>query len=673
MTTTRDPKGIVLEAELLASSPEQVRAWLVERAKEERRFRRDDGGDLERVLLERGDALITLSLARYCASVEVARAILTGPARGDKALRLALLMNEPLGRVGLIGMPCELLEKDQPVDKFLAALDVEEIWALFSNRYLSEDFLVDFFEQKAPWQALDDERRYYAIACLGDNPRMQASYDGNRYYHTWTKHTHNQVLDAAWELSEKLPVTRVWADTLSWLYEKLDPGLALTTIKNPLELAARWVPDPADAKQIEEEKKDLERGTLGSFARVRKNIAGLAVAGSHSQEERRALANHADPAVRAAFYAGVSLSRKEEMEAGERDPLLSFKMMENPAVWRTKAHCKLLEKMARDNVEAHGRGFRHRRRFEFVPVGWQGRWAISENGAPKLSWRASLSNRRCELHLSDGSDVGKWETIITVSPRDKTPDGKMGFEHRDGTVKPGYMVSTGPNMLAVYVAVSFENFDRLLASFRAGMLPTLTFAFDSTTSPTDGRLCGPSLTGAITETEDVTSGTTIYRWDNTQEDADTVAAEACEFSHSTSFEPPSVPELHEPSKLSRSFGVAFAAAINIAAIALAATAFATVSTKFQVITISLLLLLYVVIEGGIMVIRHNVARAEIFAYKRFVMLRTFVGLTTTPEEGQTLWKLEEKLDNPGAWVHIDVLGTGILCCMALYKLVTVLW
>lgn len=342
---SRDPKDIVLEAELLASPPDRVRAWLMEIAKEKASiiFSRDDC--IERALLKRGDALITLSLARYSASFEVARAILAGPARDDKVLRLALLMNETVGRASIGHMPSVLLG-DQPIDRFLAELDEEEITALFSNRELDDNFLISFFEQKAPWQALDHERRLVAIRTLQSNPRMQAAYDGP--YDGYAEYMHNKVFDAAWELADKLPVTAEWAGYLRWLYEKLIPQAH--SIEKPLELAARWIPDPTDAKQIEQEKQDLERGTLGVFAGMRKSIARLAVAGLHSQEERRAFANHEDPAVRAAFYAGTALTLEEMRAADARDPLLSFEeMMWNSSVWSTKVHRKLLHDMAWDS------------------------------------------------------------------------------------------------------------------------------------------------------------------------------------------------------------------------------------------------------------------------------------------------------------------------------------
>lgn len=345
MKSTRDPKNVVLEAELMASSAEYVRAWLEENARKKtsRLFGRDDG--IDHALLKRGDPLILLSLARFSASADVVRTILNGPARSSKALRLTVLMNETVGKLSFRGIPAAFVE-DRNIDGFLAVLDAEEVTALFSNAALDDGFLIDFFEQKVTWQALDDERRLLAIQALQNNSRMQAPYDGP--YDGHAEYTHNRVFAAAWELAGKVLVTAEWAAYLCWLYEKLPPEAY--SIKNPLELATRWMPDPADTERIESEKKSLEGGTLGVFAGMRKGIARLAVAHAYSQEERRALANHEDPAVRAAFYAGAPLTLEEIKAADQRDPLLSFEqMMWNPAVWRTKAHRKLLHHMAWDS------------------------------------------------------------------------------------------------------------------------------------------------------------------------------------------------------------------------------------------------------------------------------------------------------------------------------------
>lgn len=339
----RNPKTVVLEAELLASSPESVRDWLKESAKERTSALWMRKEEIDQVLLARSDPLVTLSLAQYSQSSRVVQAILAGPARANKAVRLAALMNEAVARAAF-GFPAALVE-DRQVERFLSELDAEEILALFSNSELSDSFLRDFFEQKGPWQALDEEGRFTAIAALSRNTTLLHPYEGA--YDGWAEHNRNSVFEAAWALAAKVPVTDKWAAHLGLLYGELLPG-AYSIVK-PLELAARWIPDPSDTEQVGSEKKDLEQGRLGIFAMVRKYLARLALSRTYSREDRRAFFNHEDPAVRAAYYASADLTVDDIRAADERDPFLSFEeLVWNDAVWRTKAQRQLLHDMAWD-------------------------------------------------------------------------------------------------------------------------------------------------------------------------------------------------------------------------------------------------------------------------------------------------------------------------------------
>jgi hypothetical protein len=342
----RDPKTVVLEAELLASTPERVRGWLEESLKQNgfKLHGRDE--DLELALLARGDALITISLAKLASSFRVVQEIMAGPAREDKAVRLAVLLNEVVGEVAFGGMPDVLLKQRKEVDAFVALLDEQETATLFSNPTLADDFLIDFFEQKGPWQTLDEARRFAAIRALQANPRMQVPYDG--IYDGYAEYTHNKVFSAAWDLSSKVPVTPEWAAHLCWLYEKTPAESWF--LENPQQIAVRWVPDPADTEHIESEKQALERGDLGVFAQMRKGLARLSVAAAHNADERGLLAKHDDSAVRAAFYSNAPMTVVEMKQADERDPLLSFEqMMWNSRVWQTKAHREQLHAMAWDS------------------------------------------------------------------------------------------------------------------------------------------------------------------------------------------------------------------------------------------------------------------------------------------------------------------------------------
>jgi hypothetical protein len=270
--------------------------------------------------------------------------VLFAGAVDNKAVRLAVLMNEVVSYHALTQTPRWLLA-GQSVTQFLTELDYEEVLALFSNPTLSDDFLVGFLEQKDPWQALDETGRLLAIKALGDNPRMQRKYDGPVDF--LAEAAYDQVFDAAWQLAFRVPVTKAWATVLSMLYLRLRPAV---TVKNPLQMAARWIPDPDDSDQVAAEREGIQAGTLGPFARVRQCIARLAVNAAYVLEDRQKLASHEDAAVRAALYFTGNLSL-EEMRAGfERDSMLALsEMLKNPLLWRTRAKRSALRKMARDS------------------------------------------------------------------------------------------------------------------------------------------------------------------------------------------------------------------------------------------------------------------------------------------------------------------------------------
>ncbi len=124
--------------------------------------------------------------------------------------------------------------------------------------------------------------------------------------------------------------TRAWAELLGNLYNKTTP--AAFSIKDPLKLAPRWVPDPSDNKQVEIEAKELNEGYCLCYAHVRQGIARIAVAG-YSQKLGDILA-HPDPAIRAAAYRDAELTAEQMKAADAKDPQLAFNyMLYNRKLW----------------------------------------------------------------------------------------------------------------------------------------------------------------------------------------------------------------------------------------------------------------------------------------------------------------------------------------------------
>jgi hypothetical protein len=341
---TRKPRAVVLQAELLASSPERVWDWLEHRAADKRALEASEYEEPDGALFaRRHEPLIKLALARFGADHAVLRMLFAGGVN-NKAVRLAVLMNE-VASYQILALTPRWLLAGQSITEFLTGLDYEEVVALFSNQTLSDDFLSGFLEQKDPWQALDETGRLLAITALSDNLRMrtemQSGYGDPESY--LAEIAYNEVFEAAWRLAFNVPVTKAWATVLFMLYLRLRPA----TVKNPLEMAARWIPDPDDFDQVASESEGVRAGTLGPFAGVRRCIARLAVNAAYSLEDRQKLAAHEDVAVRAALYSAGNLSL-EEMRAGfERDSMLALsEMLENPILWRARVKRTALRKMA---------------------------------------------------------------------------------------------------------------------------------------------------------------------------------------------------------------------------------------------------------------------------------------------------------------------------------------
>lgn len=91
----------------------------------------------------------------------------------------------------------------------------------------------------------------------------------------YAEYSHGSVFNAAWKLAERMPVNERWSRALCLLYDRMQTDAV--SIDKPLELAARWHPDPGNVELIEKEAKELERGWLPSYQGVRKGLARLAL------------------------------------------------------------------------------------------------------------------------------------------------------------------------------------------------------------------------------------------------------------------------------------------------------------------------------------------------------------------------------------------------------------
>lgn len=335
---------LITEAELLASSPERVYMWLEARAAKNDRFETNIDEDVEQALVERGDPLIDIALARFAKFDRTAHALfsrarfINSHQAHERALRLAILSSESLhGLFSFQGIPAGLFDKDGiELQQWLSLADEIELVALFSNPKIGQSFLRDFLEGKEPWQALDDPRRLIAIRSLSNNKRMTERYSGDM--DGYAEYSHDSVFFASWKLAETLPATKEWANALGMLLQAT-PHLSLH-LENPLIVAQRWRPSHSDTDSEKEDVEIAKAGYLWGYASTRKALAQLASSSAELQSE---LLVSDDPAFRDAVYTSGSMSSEQILAAYERDKNLAVNSgQRNDQIWRSAESRKAL-------------------------------------------------------------------------------------------------------------------------------------------------------------------------------------------------------------------------------------------------------------------------------------------------------------------------------------------
>jgi hypothetical protein len=342
----REPAISVLEAQLAASSPDRVFAWLEARARRPQDSPSDTDPQVEKSLLARKDPLINLGLAQYGIEDDTKALFDSSDPAYRPALRLAVLSNQALAthqahRTG--NLIQALTGHRSSAGEWLRELSNEELRALFKNPTLDENFLIDFLEQKTGWHELDERRQIFVVRALATNPRMTAHYQ-SVIMDGYAEYKHGAVFSAAWGLAETVPVKIQWC----WaLYDLFRSTTASSMLKEPLEVAKRWFPDPSHAKVAAAEASALESEHLGAFAFLREEIARLAVQGSSVGPKLDVLLNHEDLPVRLAACRYGRLTEAQIAAAVARDPKFVFEeVVRNEWLWSRSATRGILKTLA---------------------------------------------------------------------------------------------------------------------------------------------------------------------------------------------------------------------------------------------------------------------------------------------------------------------------------------
>jgi hypothetical protein len=324
------------EAILLASEPRDIREYLAKRASVSR-FSDPISKETEAELLSRDDRLLDLSLAEYARHEETARALFDRDPE-DWPIRALVLSNTALAEAAFLrGFPECLFGSEEAVLEYLKTASGDELVMLFRNPSLDESFLESFLSLGKPWEAIDPEKRLWALDALASNEKLRRKRSSLDYGDGWDWYTAGKPFQAAWSLIEKLEPSTEAATHLSRLLRDLPADAHETDgIAASLE---KWRAPPADA---DKERADNAKGRLSDFQEVRQAGARL-LAGAPKAIPDQFLESD-DMAVRCGAYEGLSKLSPEQMKAAvKRDgDLARVHLIRNQGLWRSEKTRDLL-------------------------------------------------------------------------------------------------------------------------------------------------------------------------------------------------------------------------------------------------------------------------------------------------------------------------------------------
>ncbi len=298
MKLYKEESPAVLKEFYVHSNANTVYADIKSRANKRKIFGFDELYEIEPILLKKKEPLINLAIAQYGTNPEVVEALFK---EGNKAIRLAALSNPIALRGGFspgFSPTHESWISTEIVKELLKTGTSEEIAALFSNPHLDSDFLVELYEKKGVFELVEDNKWQAMVAATIGNERLRTPYDDSRL-DGYADYRWNEVFDALWNLSLKVPVTEVWAGILSGLY-----GGAVTNDVYGINIDID-IPKALQMWRVENEQE------LSNWQFCRTAIASLYPAYS---EEFDSLKDSDDPSLRYSYYERFDPDSPEELD-----------------------------------------------------------------------------------------------------------------------------------------------------------------------------------------------------------------------------------------------------------------------------------------------------------------------------------------------------------------------
>lgn len=339
-----DYRQIIREAQILASSPDEIVRYIEARSRDNLE---DSGDGFEAKLLGIGDRRIDLALAEHCIFAETAQALFFRDV-DDIALRLSVLSNEKIG--GHLGLddriPYALFpEKSDAVDAYIGSANANEFDAIFNNNAIDREFVSDFFSGKTAWESMDEERRILAVRYLGRNTGFTTAYKSKEWEDDgWGDYQHGKAFTAAYEMADRVPVSRSWANALTELYAELPT--AIHGVQRNID-TTRWV--ATDLEDREAERTANAEGRLSSFQSVR---FFCTLAGLKGDEGRISyLLGSSDIAERSAAYSCGKFPAWKVWWFLRKDGAFAFgQFLQNDDIWESRQKRKIIDRYYMNNA-----------------------------------------------------------------------------------------------------------------------------------------------------------------------------------------------------------------------------------------------------------------------------------------------------------------------------------
>jgi hypothetical protein len=316
-------------------------------------FYYESDAELEKLLLDRNDALINISLALVATSKEVIAALwnrsVTDKSLSDNyrnGLRLAILSgNAPY--LAFIGSDAPMLVPSAGIDnkdltKLLVENDVESS-ALLGNPH-SRGLLRKLFHTVSPFDQIDADRRAILVKYVASNPSINVkndSPDGPDLL-AW------DIQKGIFKMLETAPANRDWLFAMNYVLFNVDPSLATIPKEDIQEVLSRW--GEVKIKKIFGNKDEDEEGNFTQLSMVDEfRCLIAAIYGRKFQDGKTVISGskeNKDIVLRCAYYGNASMNPEEMQECQKQDgDAFIYSALCNDSLFFNRKCRELLEEM----------------------------------------------------------------------------------------------------------------------------------------------------------------------------------------------------------------------------------------------------------------------------------------------------------------------------------------